>query len=138
MTDPQEALEGVVRLSAAGTDSDVCSLYSYDSQSDTLSLAATWGLPARSIGRVMMRRGEGLVGLVIESGGPVKVEDAISHPRFKFFPEIGEEKYHSFLGVPVGLGNSPLGVLVLQSRRRRRYAGDEVSHCRPSPPTFAV
>ena len=108
MTDPQEALEGVVRLSAAGTDSDVCSLYSYDSQSDTLSLAATWGLPARSIGRVMMRRGEGLVGLVIESGGPVKVEDSKVILPEKQQVDFGMESLiHHFKVIMDGHGLTP-------------------------------
>jgi phosphotransferase system enzyme I (PtsP) len=125
--DYQEALEGVVRLVAVAMDCEVCSLYSYDPESETVSLAATEGLPARSIGRIAMNRNEGLVGLVVEQGGPVTVEDAIAHKRFKFFPELGEEKYHAFLGVPVGERESTLGVLVLQSRRRRRFLADEIS-----------
>jgi phosphotransferase system enzyme I (PtsP) len=124
--DHQEALEGVVRLVAAAMDCEVCSLYSYDAQTSTLSLAATAGLPARSIGRVSMRCDEGLVGLVVEQDTVVSVEDALAHKRFKFFPELGEEKYHGFLGVPVGEGDTILGVLVLQARRRRKFTEDDV------------
>ena len=107
-------------------DCEVCSLYSFDPESETLSLAATAGLPMRAIGRVSMARNEGLVGLVAEKGSAVAVEDAIAHKRFKFFPELGEEKYHAFLGVPVGEGEGLLGVLVIQSRRRRRFSKDEI------------
>jgi len=124
--DHQEALEGVVRLVAEAMDCEVCSLYSYDSQTATLSLAATVGLPARSIGRVSMGHGEGLVGLVVEQNDVVTAEDALTHKRFKFFPELGEEKYHGFLGVPVGDGDAILGVLVLQARRRRKFGEDDV------------
>jgi phosphotransferase system enzyme I (PtsP) len=74
-----------------------------------------------------MAKSEGLVGLVAEERTPIKVEDALTHPRFKFFPETGEEKYHSFLGVPIGHGLGMLGVLVLQSRRRRRFSEQDVS-----------
>lgn len=125
--DHQEALEGVVRLVAVAMDCEVCSLYSFDPESDTLSLAATAGLPARSIGRITMGRDEGLVGLVVERGAAVNVEDALQHKRFKFFPELVEEKYHAFLGVPVGERDSFLGVLVLQSRRRRVFNENEIS-----------
>ncbi|MBI5505771.1 MAG: phosphoenolpyruvate--protein phosphotransferase [Deltaproteobacteria bacterium] len=128
--DPQESLEGVVQMLAAATDCEVCSLYSYDRETETLSLAATQGLPARSIGRVAMSKSEGLVGLVVEEQGPVAVVDALVHPRFKFFPDTGEEKYHSFLGVPVGEGSLILGVLVIQSRRRRRFDPEEISLAR--------
>jgi phosphotransferase system, enzyme I, PtsP len=129
-SEPGEALEGLVRLVAAAFDCEVCSLYSYDEDSGLLSLAATHGLPARSIGRVTMSRREGLVGLVVEQQAPVVVDDALAHPRFKFFPETGEEKYHSFLGVPVGEGSATRGVLVVQSRRRRRFSTEEVSLAR--------
>lgn len=125
--DYQEALEGTVRLLAHRLDCEVCSLYSYDPSSETLTLAATEGLPTRSIGRVILGKGEGLVGLVVEEGAPVSVEDALSHERFKFFPELGEEKYRAFLGSPVGEGQGIVGVLVLQARRRRRFGQNELS-----------
>ncbi len=125
--DHQEALEGVVRLVAVAMDCEVCSLYNFDPESDILSLAATAGLPARSIGRITMKIDEGLCGLVVEERAPVNVEDALQHKRFKFFPELVEEKYHAFLGVPVGDGKAILGVLVLQARRRRRFVEDEIT-----------
>lgn len=125
--DYQEALEGTVRLLAGRLDCEVCSLYSYDPASETLTLAATEGLPTRSIGRVTMGKGEGLVGLVVEEGREVSVQDALAHERFKFFPELGEEKYRAFLGSPVGEGEGTAGVLVLQARRRRRFTDGEVS-----------
>jgi len=124
--DYQEALEGVVRLLAATTDCEVCSLYSYDDETDSLTLAATEGFPARAIGRVTMQRGEGLVGQVASACETLTVEDALAHKQFQFFPELGEEKYHGFLGVPVGEHDALLGVLVLQSRRRRRFLDDDV------------
>jgi phosphotransferase system enzyme I (PtsP) len=116
----------VVRLVATALDCEVCSLYSFDPETNKLSLAATVGLPTRSIGRVTMDRSEGLVGLVVESGSVVNVEDALAHKRFKFFAELGEEKYHGFLGVPVSKPDAILGVLVLQSRRRRLFSRDEM------------
>jgi len=125
--DYQEALEGVVRLVAPAMDCEVCSLYSYDPESATLSLAATEGLPARAIGRITLDSSEGLVGMVVEEQTAVNVEDALAHKRFKFFPELAEEKYHAFLGVPVGEGEALLGVLVLQARRRRRFVDDDIS-----------
>ena len=54
--DGQEALEAVVRKMSAATDCEVCSLYSFDPAASLLSLAATHGLPTRSIGRVTMSR----------------------------------------------------------------------------------
>ena len=54
------------------------------------------------------------------------VVDALAHPRYKYFPETGEERYHSFLGVPIASGAAPLGVLVVQTLRRRRFTPNEL------------
>src|SRR5262249_23941218 len=50
----------------------------------------------------------------------------MTHPRNKYFPETGEERFHSFLGVPVVEKREPLGVLVVQSRSRRRFSRTDV------------
>src|SRR5262249_35737644 len=64
--------------------------------------------------------------MVIEKLEPVQAVDAITHPRYKFFPETGEERYHSFLGVPIIERGTPIGVLVVQTLRRRRFSPAEL------------
>ena len=91
-----------------------------------LTLRATTGLERSAVGKVAMSVGEGLTGMVIEKLEPVMVIDAMSHPRYKFFPETGEERYHSFLGVPILERGTPLGVLVVQTLRRRKFSATEV------------
>ena len=106
---------------------EVCSLYLFDAQRERLVLRATVGLEQESVGKVSMRVNEGLVGLVVEHGQPVTVSDAISHPRYKYFPETGEERYHAFLGVPVQDGRQkPIGVMVVQTSRSRKFGPGEV------------
>jgi phosphotransferase system enzyme I (PtsP) len=73
-----------------------------------------------------MGTGEGLTGLVIERMKPVMVADTLAHPRYKYFPETHEEHFHSFLGVPLMDRKLPLGVLVVQTSRRREFARDEI------------
>src|ERR1700730_16082907 len=125
--DLRTTLYRIVGTTAAGMEVEVCSLYLFDPQRERLVLRATLGLDRDSVGRVAMRVNEGLVGLAIELGQPVVVEDAISHPRYKYFPETGEERYHTFLGVPIQEGrHKPLGVLVGQTLRRSRFSKDEV------------
>jgi phosphotransferase system enzyme I (PtsP) len=74
-----------------------------------------------------MGTSEGLTGLVIERMSALRVVDAQAHPRYKYFPETGEERFHSFLGVPLVEGKTPLGVLVVQTSRRRQFSRDEVA-----------
>src|SRR6202035_2607017 len=62
-----------------------------------------------------------------EKDEPVYVPDAISHQRYKYFPETGEERFHTFLGVPVLDGRKkPLGVLVAQTLERRKFNKNEI------------
>ncbi len=123
----RETLDQIVGAIARSMEVEVCSLYLFDPQRERLVLRATIGLDRDSVGRVSMRVGEGLVGLAIESSGPVVVEDAMSHPRYKYFPETGEERYHTFLAVPVAEGRQqPIGVLVVQTLRRRKVSKEEI------------
>src|SRR5207244_8676883 len=92
----------------------------------SLVLAATIGLRPESVGRIRMPLSEGLVGLVAESTRPQVVADAQGHPRFKYFPEAGEDAYHSFLGVPVIDRGLLQGVLVVQTREPRVFGQDDV------------
>src|SRR5580698_8194003 len=124
--DLRTTLDRIAGTIAAGMEVEVCSLYLFDPQRERLVLRATLGLERDSVGKVSMRTAEGLVGLVIEKGEAVGVTDAISHPRYKYFPETGEERYHTFLGVPVQDGrNKPIGVLVVQTLTRRKFTKSE-------------
>jgi len=124
--DLRGSLDRIAATIAAGLEVEVCSIYLFDPQRERLVLRATVGLDRDSVGRVSMRINEGLVGLAIETGEPVVVEDAMSHPRYKYFPETGEERYHTFLGVGMQEGRQkPIGVLVVQTLRRRRFGKAE-------------
>jgi phosphotransferase system enzyme I (PtsP) len=126
-TDLRETLDLIVERISEQMQCEVCSLYLFDPQHQRLVLRATEGLARESVGRVSMRPSEGLVGLVIESGAAVMVPDAISHPRYKYFPETGEERYHTFLGVPINEGREkPIGVLVAQTLARRKFTKSEI------------
>ncbi|MBT8472240.1 MAG: phosphoenolpyruvate--protein phosphotransferase, partial [Marinicaulis sp.] len=70
--------------------------------------------------------GEGLVGLVAKSHRPLVTDDAPHHPAFAYRPETGEDKLHSFLGVPLIRSGKSLGVLVLQNTTSRKYTDEEV------------
>jgi phosphotransferase system, enzyme I, PtsP len=124
--DVKETLEKIVATVADRMQTEVCSLYLLDQQKNRLTLWATMGLDPESVGKVSMGLGEGLTGLVIERMKPVMVVDALAHPRYKYFPETHEEHFHSFLGVPLVEQRMPLGVLVVQTSRRREFSPDEI------------
>src|SRR5437764_5318260 len=124
--DPAETLTNIVRLIQGRFHTAVCSVYLLEPERGELVLGATVGLKAESVGRVRMRLDEGLTGLAAEQMAPVMVKDAFEHPRFKYFPEAGEDPYHSFLGVPLIEGGQLEGVLVVQTVEPRIFSANEV------------
>ena len=124
--DPHETLQNIVNLIQGRFHTDVCSVYLLEPDRGELVLGATVGLKAESVGRVRMRLEEGLTGLVAEQMAPVTVSDAFQHPRFKYFPEAGEDRYHSFLGVPLVEGGALQGVLVVQTVEKRDFSPNEI------------
>ena len=123
----EEAIATFVEEIRTSTDVDCCSLYLLDARRTYLRLAATDGLSKSSIGKANLRVGEGLVGLVAQKQELINLEDAPSHPNFKFLPDVGEDEFLSFLGVPVINQGELLGVLVIQSREDRQFDEQEES-----------
>lgn len=99
---------------------EVCSVY-LRNQEGSFTLMATEGLNSKSIGQVVLLRGEGLVGLVAVREEPVNLDQAELHPNFEYFPETGEERYSAFLGVPIIHHRNVLGVLVVQQVKGRTF-----------------
>src|SRR5579863_677544 len=125
--DLSETLDRVVATIVSRMEVEVCSIYLFDALRERLVLRATRGLDREAVGRVSMRPDEGLVGLAIERNNEVVVEDAMSHPRYKYFPETGEERFHSLVAVPVEeVRQKPIGVLTVQTRGRRKFSTAEV------------
>jgi phosphotransferase system enzyme I (PtsP) len=120
-----ETLGNIVHLIQSRFHSDVCSVYLLEPDRGEVVLGATVGLRPDSVGRVRMRLDQGLTGLVAEQMAPVAVSDAFEHPRFQYFPEAGEDPYHSFLGVPLVEGGELQGVLVVQTVAPRTYSANE-------------
>ncbi|WP_291728806.1 phosphoenolpyruvate--protein phosphotransferase, partial [Leisingera sp. F5] len=103
----------------------VCSVYLFRDD-ETLELCATEGLNTESVHQTRMRIGEGLVGRVARYGKVVNTPDAPNAKGFRYMPETGEERFSSFLGVPVQRLGEMLGVLVVQSKEGREFSADAV------------
>ena len=123
--DLDDTLRQTVDLIAKRMRADVCSLYIYSEHSHLLELKATHGLSQEAIGRVRMPMSEGMIGLVLEQQSTVNLRDVTSHPRYKYFPSINEEKLSSFLGVPLIEYRRPLGVLAIQNQENRLFTPEE-------------
>ncbi len=117
-----EALEVMVRLVAAAMEAEVCSVYLLDEREQRFILMASKGLNATAVGEVSLAKSEGLVGLVGQREEIINLDDASSHPRFRYLPETGEERYNAFLGVPIMYRRKVMGVMVVQHHERRAFS----------------
>ncbi len=121
----QERLDRVTDIIADAMGVEVCSIYLFR-DTETLELCATEGLRPEAVHQTRMRIGEGLVGRVARDKRPLNTADAPSEHGFRYMAETGEERYSSFLGVPIQRLGESMGVLVVQSKQQRAYSDDEV------------
>ena len=123
--DLESALNLIVRRVQRSMSTEVCSVYLFDPCDQRYVLMATEGLHQESVGSVRLSAAEGLVGMVVERAEPINLESASQHPAYKYVESTGEERYGSFLGVPVIHHREVLGVLVVQQQELRRFDESE-------------
>ncbi|AFJ45924.1 phosphoenolpyruvate--protein phosphotransferase [Shimwellia blattae] len=122
-----EALNILVNDICAAMNTDVCSVYLADHARHCYYLMATRGLKKPRGRTVTLAFDEGIVGLVGRLAEPINLADAQKHPSFKYIPNVKEERYRAFLGVPIIQRRQLLGVLVVQQRELRQYDESEES-----------
>ena len=121
----EEALRILVREVREALGTEVCSVYLVTPDRRRYLFAANEGLNVDAVGQATIDMDEGLVGLVGKRAEPINLEDASHHPRYHHVPEIGEEPFNAFLGVPIIHHRQVLGVLVVQQRDKRRFDESE-------------
>jgi phosphotransferase system, enzyme I, PtsP len=119
----QPALEAVVKLISEKMQVDVCSIYLYQGEANRLRLGASWGLNQEGLDEVAMTPGEGLTGYVFSRGEIVNIANPRADARNKYFPGVGEDRLHNFLGIPIPPAKKwGAGVLTLQSTENRPFS----------------
>lgn len=121
----REALDIATRRIREAISSEACSIFLVDEERAEYVLMATEGLNKALINKARLKFGEGLIGLVGEREEPINLDDAPSHPRFRYYPEIGEEHYHACLGIPIIHHRQLLGILFIQRRESKRFDEEE-------------
>ena len=123
-THAQGKLDRVGDIIAESLDSEVCSIYLLREQ--MLELFATHGLNKSAVHVTRLAMGEGLTGTIADNVETLNLAEAKAHPDFQYRPETGEEKFHSFAGVPIVYRERAVGVLCVQHVEPRRYEDVEI------------
>ncbi len=102
----------------------VCSIYLMDGED--LILAATHGFDPAFVGKIRIRLGEGITGTVARDKQYISLSRASQDPRYKYFPELQEEKYNSMLSFPISDKKDIYGVINLNSTSMKTFSEDEI------------
>lgn len=123
-TAAQAKLNSVVQIVGEAMSSEVCSIYLL--RDGVLELYATRGLAQEAVHVTKLALGEGLVGTIAQEVETLNLDEAASHPDFAYKPETGEEKFHSFAGVPIIRRERSVGVLCVQHADPHKYDDVEI------------
>ncbi len=117
-----EVLKRIVKLVVEVAKADACLIYLLDGEKKNLFLSASKIPHPEMIGEVSLKVGEGITGWVAKKGEPVIIgKEASSDKRFKFVPELPEDKYEAFLSYPVFSQKKLVGVINVQYKKPRKF-----------------
>jgi len=120
-----EVLQGIVSLVVEFSQCDSCLVYLLEGEE--LVLCASNTPHPSTIGKVRMRRDEGLTGWVARERRLLAISrEAFKDPRFKTFGELPEDSDEAFLSAPVIARNRVVGVINVQHRMPHQHTGSEM------------
>ncbi len=121
-----ELMVTIIDRARAAARAQVCSLYLMDRDGTGVTLAATNGLDLGAVGVARLRLGQGITGHVARDRAPVASVDVRQDPRFTWIRGVDEVRYTSMLSVPLVWDAQVVGVLNVQTTKRREFTPADV------------
>jgi signal transduction histidine kinase len=123
----REVLQRFTELVRTRLGVDVVRIWLHEADTE-YRLAAQSGLAGKpALARMRFAAGEGAVGWLMEHLAPLVLPDLLVDPRFREREWAQAEGLVSFVGVPLVLDSTPIGVLLCWSRQRREFQQEEVA-----------
>jgi K+-sensing histidine kinase KdpD len=122
-----ELMGTIVDRATAAAQAEVCSLYLMDRDGTGVTLAATNGLDPESVGSARLPLGVGITGRVAKSGRPIASADVNTDKRFHYIRGVDKPQFTSMCSVPLIWNKQVVGVLNVQTERRREFTREDVS-----------
>jgi diguanylate cyclase (GGDEF)-like protein len=107
---------GILRRAAAGVEAEHGSVMLLDPAEDRLRVRAVHGVDLKYLEYIRIRPGEGIAGTVFATGRPMVVADIAREAGLKDGMRA-RYRTRSFVSLPIGLGERPLGVINLSDKR---------------------
>ncbi|MEI6431714.1 MAG: GAF domain-containing protein, partial [bacterium] len=124
----EEILPVIAALAIQVTGTDSAQVYLFNDDRDTLILRAVADAEAENlIGKIRLKVGEGITGWVAREKQPVSIAaEAWNDERFKYVPELQEERYQSILSVPLIWRADCIGVINVRAQGPHEYTKTQI------------
>ena len=122
-----ELMGTIVDRATAAADAEVCSLYLMDRDGTGVTLAATNGLDPEQVGVARLPLGVGLTGRAAQSRRPMTSVNVHRDRRFHWIRDVDQLRFTSMCSVPLIWNDEVVGVLNVQTVRRREFTRHDVS-----------
>lgn len=121
----EAVLRELVDFATSLVKCDSCFIYVLEG--NELVLRASKNHHPHLVGRLRIKVGQGITGWVAQHREPVFVSrNAAADPRFKLFSELPEDRFETFLSVPLVSQGRLVGVINLQNREACVYSDREI------------
>ena len=134
-----QVLQRLAELARARLDVDVVRIWLREGASNDYRLHAQAGAtrdPEEF--RMHLEPGQGLVGWIMDHREALVLADVQADPRLTNRAWATAEDLHAFLGIPIVLEDTPVGVLACVRRGRREFSADDVKLALLFAPSAAV
>lgn len=126
--DVNEFLTRLIKIVDEIVPSDSCLIYRHDRKKKQLTLIASKNHHTEELGQIKLLDGEGITGWVAQYRKPVALEkEAYKDARFKVFKELPEDKYESFLSVPILDADGVAGVMNVQNKTPYTFSEEQIT-----------
>lgn len=105
-----------------------CFIYIHDRKRKLLTLVASKNPHKPELGEIHLAEGEGITGWVAQHRQPVAIDEkAYLDSRFKYFQELPEDKYESFLSIPILDESGVVGVMNFQNNKPYTFSEEQIT-----------
>src|SRR5215467_7504743 len=121
----REVLDRIIDFAGSVARFDSCFIFVLEDEE--LVLRASKNPHPDELDHLTLRLGQGITGWVAKHHQPVAIaRNAFQDPRFQLFNELPEDRYESFLSVPLLSRGRTVGVINLQNREPHTYSTQEI------------
>lgn len=121
-------LRELVDLILTVTHADACLVYLLDPASEEMVLRASHLPHTEEIGRIRLKKGEGITGWVAQHQSVVALsKHAWADARFKSFAGLQEDTYEALLSIPLIVGGEVTGIINVHHRAPYSHTTDEIA-----------